>query len=899
MKISKLIFPFFSTVVLFLFVCLPLLGRQQKVQNNHDKRIDGYKQPVKMGIPVESPFWNTYSKRFMYAPAFDFNPIAKATFYRYTAVSLVTNEKFVFDAKDPWTPLSPVWDELPVGPVALTVEGYDDMGQIFGLSGTRVFYRAAEYHGPYVKQRMDYNESVLRALKYLYHLKPYQSWLDAKLDTSYALYCYPSKIIGAVAESMVLFAGMSFGDTAENALTIARNATDFLIRISEPEGSPLEFFPPTYYRDYETLNKGLFTRAKEFQGQLMMSYPAKVAEIYLDLFDATHVSKYFDAAIRIADTYVKCQLPSGTWRLKVWMQSGEAVTMNVCIPVFHISLFDRLQQQYHITDYVQTRDRAFRWIMNNPVKTFNWEGQFEDIPPVKEYANLSGNQAVKFASYLFEHFKQDQECLSLAEEILRFVEDQFVVWENPLPKEEYQTDTWSNPCVLEQYRYYTPVGAAATKVMTCYQKAYVATGKTIYLEKAKQFANNLTNIQDPQTGQYYTWWDTNPKHKIIGWFNCATEDIKAMLEFDKFIKTISTNTKSVRKPAKDPINNLKYFDGFSFSIMGKYHQEKNFNRLPGKYEKIVRPVVWNLSKNSSGISIWFKTNSPIIGAKWELLKKTEPHNMTKIGASGIDLYCYIDGKWQYVNSGVPKDLENESLLISGMDTTYKDFLINLPLYNGIKNIEIGIVNGYSIQKSAMDYNCKNPIVFYGTSITQGASASRPGMAYPSIVSRNLNIETINLGFSGNGKFEKSVGQALCEMNAGLIVLDCTPNSSPEIIRNHVIDLVLQIRDCKPQTPILLVESIIREYAYFRKSDSTVFGSRKYIELQNRELKNAFAEAVKIGVTNLYYLESDSLIGTDHEATVDGTHLSDLGMVRIAKKIQDKIIEIWKVKQQSL
>ncbi len=869
MKNKKIIFSTISIIIISsFFVCFPLLGRAQY----------GYAQPVKAGVPGESPFWNTYAKRFMYAPAFDFKLIEKATFYRFTATSLATNEEFVFDAEVPWASLAPIWEGLPVGQIALAVEGHDDRGQIFGLSGTRVFYRAAGYNGPYAKQVKGYGESAKQALGYIFNLKPIQTWLDARLDTSYFLYCYPSKIIGAVVESMLLYSGMVTGGDKQEAITIARNAADFLIEISEPEGNPYEYFPPTYYKDYKTLNKGLFTRAKEYQGQLMMTYPANVADIYLSLFDATKDQKYFDAAVKIADTYLKTQLSSGTWLLKAWMDTGKPVNENVCLPVSQILLFDRLERQYHITGYKAARDKAFQWVMNNPVKDFNWEGQFEDIPPVDKYANLSGSWAMDFASYLLDHSAR-QEYISLAEEILRYVEDQFVVWEKPLPKKEYSTETWCNPCVLEQYRYYTPVGASATRAMVAFQKAYIATGKEIYSKKAKEFANNLTKIQDAETGQYYTWWDTDPKHKIIGWFNCATEDIKAILEFNKLIGKMPKN------------NDLEYFDGYSFQVRGKYHQEKNYKRLPAEYEGIVRPAVWDLSTSSSGISIWFRTNSPAIGAKWELFKDKEMANMTKIGSSGIDLYCYVDGKWQYVNSGAPKGVENEKLLISDMDTAYKDFLINLPLYNGVGKFEIGIVKGYSVMKSEMGNNGKGPIVFYGTSITQGASASRPGMAYPSIISRNLNIETINLGFSGNGKFEEAVGQALCETGAGLIVLDCTPNSSPGLIRENALKLLLQIRECMPNVPILLVESIMREFAHFKKSGATVFGGKKYIESQNSELRATYDKARSMGVEKLYYLESEGFIGSDHEATTDGSHLSDLGMVRIADKIQNKIIEI--------
>ncbi|HBK72070.1 MAG TPA: hypothetical protein DDZ39_10530, partial [Flavobacteriaceae bacterium] len=249
------------------------------------------------------------------------------------------------------------------------------------------------------------------------------------------------------------------------------------------------------------------------------------------------------------------------------------------------------------------------------------------------------------------------------------------------------------------------------------------------------------------------------------------------LESKTKVKQIANGNK-VKETKKD----FQYYKGLNFTIKGKFHKEENFSRLPIKYKRVVRSEVWNLSKKSSGISIQFETNSPNILVKWKLSKFSEYLNMSKVCTSGIDLYCFIGNKWQYVSSGIPSDYKNEQLLISDMDTTSKVFLLNLPLYDGIEKIEIGIKNGFKISKNSDHFTSKKPIVFYGTSITQGGSASRPGLAYPSIISRNLNIETINFGFSNNGKFEKAIGNALCEIDASMYVIDCVPNSSPKVIK---------------------------------------------------------------------------------------------------------------------
>lgn len=371
------------------------------------------------------------------------------------------------------------------------------------------------------------------------------------------------------------------------------------------------------------------------------------------------------------------------------------------------------------------------------------------------------------------------------------------------------------------------------------------------------------------------------------------------LKIDPFFANYNTpNKKTILADYKNTVDSLdiKFYNAHDFLIWGKIHTEKNFNRLPKKYKNGVRPAVWNLSECSTGIQIRFQTNSPTIWVKWKLSKNTHLQNMTKIGVSGVDLYCETGEVWQFVNSGIPSGLESTIELISGMSDSNKKFLLNLPLYDGIESLEIGIKKDSRISTAeGTNEPTKNSIIFYGTSITQGGSASRPGMAYPSIISRHLNIETINLGFSSNGRFEQSIGRVICnETNPILIVIDCTPNSPPDTINKNALPLLRQLRKCHTETPILLVESIYREYAYFKTQDQSVSGSLDFIRAQNEALKNTFIKAKEIGVENLHYLENNGLIGYDHEATVDGTHLNDLGQYRMANMIKSKIKEILKI-----
>ena len=209
---------------------------------------------------------------------------------------------------------------------------------------------------------------------------------------------------------MLLYARLSPAD-AENALLIAQNAATYLMNISEPAGAPLEFFPPTY--------AGTARTAKEYKDQFMLIYPAAVGMIYLDLYDVTNNKDFYNAAIRIADTYVKLQLPQGTWRLKI-LKNGQSVTNNFCIPIAMIKLFDRLADQYGLSTYQKNSQQAFRWIMDNPVKTFNWEGQFEDVAASQLYKNLSKHLPCSFAIELFDRCEDNPHYLDLATELLSF-----------------------------------------------------------------------------------------------------------------------------------------------------------------------------------------------------------------------------------------------------------------------------------------------------------------------------------------------------------------------------------------------------------------------------------------------------------------------------------------------
>ena len=171
---------------------------------------------------------------------------------------------------------------------------------------------------------------------------------------------------------------------------------------------------------------------------------------------------------------------------------------------------------------------------------------------------------------------------------------------------------------------------------------------------------------------------------------------------------------------------------------------------------------------------------------------------------------------------------------------------------------------------------QKPLVFYGTSITHGGCASRPGMAYPAILGRRFDRPVVNLGFSGNGKMEAAMGELLQEIDAAAYILDCIPNMTPELIAERVVPLVKALRAARPGIPILLVENIQYQSGAFLEA------SRIAYEEKNEALQESYGTLLGSEyISDLYYLPGDTLLGSDGEATVDGVHPTDLGFQRMA------------------
>ncbi len=316
-----------------------------------------------------------------------------------------------------------------------------------------------------------------------------------------------------------------------------------------------------------------------------------------------------------------------------------------------------------------------------------------------------------------------------------------------------------------------------------------------------------------------------------------------------------------------------------------------YTRLPASIQNSVRKAVWDLGQNSSGIAVRFRSDSKCIGAKWKLLNNFHMPHMADTGIKGLDLYALgEDGEWHFAGTAQPNGKESMNVFIRKMDGQMREYLMYLPLYDGVTSLEIGIDSTASILMpenpdllpSSTISPAEGAILFYGTSVTQGGCATRPGMSFTSILERLLHRQTINLGFSGNGRMDKIMADEIAKVPASVYVIDCLANCDYDIVRDSTEYFIRTIAKANPQTPILMLSNYCYPYhwldAQFREDTAK----------ENTLWKEFCNKLRKEGYENIRYIDlyadcdmKKSAIGPDHEGTVDGVHMTDLGFMRYA------------------
>lgn len=488
------------------------------------------------------PFWNVQASQFMFSPNFEF-PFAPG-YEKYLFSATDCNKKVhTFEADSPMALLCPIWNDIPEGMVQLKVEALNKSGEPEFMVGARTFYKCAPFPGieAYPPKARSYKECALKAYEYVYSQPFIQHWLlHGTPDIEYDFNVYPSKTISAIIRAMLHYAELD-PKNADNAIQIAVRAADFLISISYDESLPTAYLPPTYYLEFRKNIPG--RKLEDFNneaavvrfGSIMMIYPPEVGLAYLALEKATGEKRFFDAALKIAEYLEKHVQPSGSWYLQIDAETGEPISPNHCVPQMFMSFMNTMYKRTNDQKWHELEIGAFNYMVKKCFETYNWEGQFEDSDISANYSNLTHYGPHAMMTYILNNMRNDAEAMSEAEDLLRFIEDQFVIWGNfapwnhkTSPKHGTDISQWYSPAGLEQYHWHMPIDASTSIIMEAFLKMYLVKKEPLLLEKACVLGDMITRMQNPRTGLIPTHWMRKTCIEDGGnlWINCmlATAD---------------------------------------------------------------------------------------------------------------------------------------------------------------------------------------------------------------------------------------------------------------------------------------------------------------------------------------------------------------------------------------
>ncbi|MBN1809048.1 MAG: hypothetical protein JW909_08250 [Planctomycetes bacterium] len=321
-----------------------------------------------------------------------------------------------------------------------------------------------------------------------------------------------------------------------------------------------------------------------------------------------------------------------------------------------------------------------------------------------------------------------------------------------------------------------------------------------------------------------------------------------------------------------------------------FERERRFRRLPLKPVDLLPEAVDRLADSTAGAQVRFRTDSPAVSVKVRLLAPAGMVHMPATGQCGCDLYVGPAGSLRYYST-TKYDVKADSyeiLMFEHSVRQVRNFTINLPLYQGISNISVGLSADASIDVPE-PYASNRRVVIYGTSITQGGCASRPGMAYTNILSRLLNVEVVNLGFSGNGRGEPEVARTIAGIERpGLFVLDYEANChDPERLATTLPEFIRILRAAHAGIPILVVSRIRFGHEHIQPADPAA--RLRLLDIQ----QSAVESFRKAGDADVHFFNGSVLLGDDYdECTVDSVHPNDLGFYRMARGLEPVIGELF-------
>lgn len=543
MKIKIAIVLFFSIVS--AWGNYPLQPKKLNYAKLNAQAEKEYLTPIRPITEGKNPCWTGYAVKFTYAPTFEFKEVEGAKNYRFTITAnmdvyetingkklKIINNNFKpisFITDKPTNSLSPIWKKLPASHVILTIEALDAQGKVIQKVGERKFFRDFPFKGPYSNNPLPYKESAIKGMLHIHNMPEVACWADSAMpNMNYQHYTYLNKCVSAVICNEVLVAKYVPSER-ERAIRMAENVAKFISSMSQPEGAPLAYFPPTYYKDL------IASKRAENQGTMITTDALMAAQAFLDLYDITKKAEYLERVKNIMRTYKKIQSAEGSIPIKVYIATGKPSSNRKAMLHPLCEMAERLSKYYGINEFKEMQAKAEKWMHEVPIKSFDMTSQFEDVSviDIKPYNNLTNCTSATYARYLYLKDHPSKEDLEDARDLMKLSEDQFTYWDWLYNENGYRR--LPTPCVIEQYHYKTPVDHSAASVSGGFLAYYKLTGDPLAFAKAKAIIDNITIQQVHKNGYMPTTWDFAHKRtqELSMWLNCANAAINRLLEMSE------------------------------------------------------------------------------------------------------------------------------------------------------------------------------------------------------------------------------------------------------------------------------------------------------------------------------------------------------------------------------
>ena len=324
---------------------------------------------------------------------------------------------------------------------------------------------------------------------------------------------------------------------------------------------------------------------------------------------------------------------------------------------------------------------------------------------------------------------------------------------------------------------------------------------------------------------------------------------------------------------------LLFYDAMQapFQIYGVFFEDGKFRRLPETVAEATSAGVLRLHAATAGGRIRFQTDSPYVAIHTKMPRISRMSHFALSGSAGMDLYAAWEGQVErFVNSYAPPYEMEDSFegIVRFEDAKLREITVNMPLYSEVSELYIGLQEGANILPPK-PYKPLKPIVYYGSSITQGACSSRPGIAYENAICRRLNVDYVNLGFSGNAKGEQTMADYIAGLDMSVFVYDYDYNApTVEHLQATHEKMFKTIREAHPDIPIVMMS---RPKVYLNNA-----------EVQRREIvRTTYQNAKDRGDENVYFISGAELMTyAGNEGSVDGVHPTDLGFASMARVLGD-------------